>query len=132
MYDNEKIAEIYAYNNWKANARWEVHRNMYLNDLAVIKAIFYPTANALDEEGEFTDAANDALNLLEDAVHTANAGLDSYFEVEDYELAFITLLDDRNNEYYVVVGMTDDEGVNLIEDALIECSKFGVTDIILK
>lgn len=131
-YDNAKIAEIYAYNSWKANARWEVHRNMYINDLAVIKAIFYPTAAAFDEEGEFTDAATDALDLLEDSTHAANCGLDGYFEVEEYELKFITLFDDQYNEYYLVVGMTDDDGVALIEDALIECSKFGVTDILIK
>lgn len=130
-WDNNRIADYYAANTRRAEINFQNRRADYLNDLMIIDAIFVPDTRAFinrDFNEDYTDDAVNAINGIDEAVWDANKTLDSNMDIdEDLSLSMI-----ETDSYVRVVGCTTYEGADLLEDAFIDCKKFGSVEFICK
>lgn len=130
-WDNNRIADYYAANNYRAEVKFDEIRRSYINDLIIVDAIFVPDRRAFinrDFNEDYTDSAVYAMNEVDHAVWEANKTLNSDMDIdEDLTLSMI-----ETDSYIRVVGCTTDRGMDLLENALIDCKKFGAVEIIFK
>lgn len=132
-WDNSRIADYYAAKDYRAEMNYLRRRSEYINSLIIVDAIWVFDSRAFvdgDFNGEFTSAANTAYGALDSAVWDANKTLDSGMELDIDEDLTLTLVE--NDNYCRVVGCTTDEGMDILENALIDCRSFGSVEIFCK
>lgn len=130
-WDNDRIADYYAANSYRAELNFMEVRSDYINNLMIVDAIFVPDCRAYidgDFNADYNDSAVYVMNEIDHAVWDANKTLDSGMDIdEDLSLSII-----ETDSYIRVVGCTTFEGADLLENAFIDCEKFGLVEFICK
>lgn len=128
-WDNDRIADYYAAKDYRAEINFMRRRSEYINSLIIVDAIWVYDSRAY-VDGDFSPAANSAYGALDAAIWDANKTLDSGMELDVDEDLTLSMIETDN--YCRVVGCTTDEGMELLENALIDCQKFGSVEILFK